>query len=313
MTFPHLIFFISAAILGVFIVITIRKESYRQLKADKLALRCAFVYLVPSCLINIRNLGSSIQSINRFLAFDFKYKIIIIHEDMPPLSQGRLQAVSEAPLHFRQVVLRPTKTYSNPSNSTDKVQNLLKTQRLAAQHVARFWVHSALLNEPKASVFADIDYVVRLDQNWAFTAPISRDFVQDFVLSGAQYGHFQQIGRDCSQDKNMSLRRLATSYIELNGISPKGGDLWRSIGNPKPACLPFFNTQLELINLRFFRSHSGVQDWIRVLDANGGIYSKAWGDNILRYITVALFAASDKVVKYDTDLASYKRISVSAL
>lgn len=291
-------------------VVAVRKESSRQLRADRLAQRCAFVYLAPSNYTNIRNLGSSIQSLNRFFKIDFKYKIIIIHEAIPPLLQGRLQAVSEAPLVFRQLTLQTSNRNSTPLNKTVTVRSQAEAKRQSVQHSVRFWAYTALLNDvARVPFFVDIDYVIRLDQDWAFTAPITQDFVKSFVLSGAQYGYLQDVREDCSKNASISLRHLATSYIELNGIFPRSRDLWAAIAeNPKQICLPYFDNHLEVINLRFFRSHSGVQDWVRVVDANGGIFTSGWNDPMLRYITVALYAASEKIIKYDLKSVPYKKI-----
>lgn len=309
-TIPHLIFLVALIVLSVLVVVTVRKESSRQLRADRLAQRCAFVYLAPSNYTNIRNLGSSIQSLNRFFKFDFKYKIIIVHETIPPLLQGRLQAISEAPLIFRQLILQLPNRNSTPLNKTVTVRTQAEARRQSLQHSVRFWAYTALLNDPtKAPFFVDIDYVIRLDQDWTFTAPITQDFVKSFVLSGAQYGYLQDARQDCSKNTSISLRQLATSYIELNGIFPRSRDLWSVIAdNPKKTCLLYFNNHLELINLRFFRSHSGVQDWVRVVDANGGIFTLGWDDPMLRYITVALYAASEKIMKYDVKSIPYRKI-----
>lgn len=309
MTIPHVIFLLALIVLSLLVVVTVRKESSRQLRADRLAQRCAFVYLAPSNYTNIRNLGSSIQSLNRFFKFDFKYKIIIVHETIPPLLQGRLQAVSEAPLIFRQYALHSPNSDSLPLNKTSAARAQSEAKKKSLQHSVRFWTHTALLNDPtKAPFFVDIDYIVRLDQDWAFTAPIAQDFVKNFVLSGGQYGYFRN-AQDCSKNSSISLRQLAMSYIELNGIFPRSGDLWSTIAeSPEESCLPYFDNHIELINLRFFRSHSGIQDWVRVIDANGGIFTSDWGDHVLRYITVALYAAREKVMKYDLKSVPYSKI-----
>lgn len=313
LTLPHVIFSVALVVLSVLIAVTVRKESSRQLEADHLAQRCAFVYLAPSNHTNIRNLGSSIQSLNRLFKLDFKYKIIIIHETIPPLVQGRLQAVSEAPLLFREFSLQRPNSELVLLNKTTVAYKPGEGKKQSIQLSGRFWAYTALLNDPaKAPIFVDIDYVIRLDQDWAFNAPIKQDFVREFVLSGAQYGHLENTHQDCSQNASNSLRQLATSYIELNGIFPRSRDLWSSIvESSEKSCLPHFENHLELINLRFFRSHSGVQDWIRVLDANGGIFTSGWGDHVLRFVTVALFAVPEKVTKFDVKLVPYTRIQGS--
>lgn len=314
LTAPHALFLFTLIVLTVCIIVTVRAETSRQLKSDRLAQRCAFVYLAPANVTNIGNLAASLKSLNSQGKFDFKYKIIIVHENIPPVTQGRLQAVSEAPLQFRHFTLRPridiTHTDKTRSNNAVGCDDTKRSKKLFCEHSARFWFYTAVTNDPiKLSPLKDIDYVVRLDSNWELKDKVKRDFFNDFVLSGAQYGYYQQIGQDCTPNATTSLKHLATSYVELNGITPRSVNLWTKIAHtPASLCLPYFHPRLEVLNLRFFRSHSGIQDWIRVVDTNGGIYSEGWKDHVLRFITVSLYAAPEKIVRYDTKIIPFQSI-----
>lgn len=338
LTIPHSLFVIALIILISFIAVTIRAETSRQAEADRLAQRCAFMYVVAQNDTNISDLQTSIQSLNRHVKFDVKYKIIIAHEDIPPVVQGRLQAVSETSLHFHQIELKPMRDRSDHvdadvdvtqrdgedgTNSTHNVTNIptaSQMKRRATQHINHFWFHTLLLNDAAktSQPFADIDYVVRMHQGWQFSADIPRDVLKDFVASGAQYGHHEGVGRICgssctSDSRISSLKELVTSYVELNGITPRSMQLWAPVIQfPSQHCLPFFNSYFEILNMRFFRSHSGIQDWIRVVDANGGMFGYGWSDRVLRYLTVALYAAPEKITKLDLASVPLRRIGNSS-
>lgn len=375
MTIPHAIFLVALIVLASFIIATIRAEQSRQRKIDHLAQRCAFVYLVSVNETNTTDLAKSLASLNKHFRFDFDYKIVIVHDDMPPVMQGRLQAVSEAPLDFRPIILHhvgtnskdhsswssshghstTTTTTSTTTNDTSSLADhqssttssslpaappynnmsmlsaqqqlrwtyldhvtTLNEENLQKQHLTRFWFYTACLNDPtRMSPLLDFDYIVRLDSNWHFSASVNRDFLRDFVQSGAQYGFFEKIGKDCTHNSTQPLQQLASSYVELNGITPRSMDLWSQVikvpsSNTAPVCLPLFAPQLEVINLRFFRSHSGIQDLLRVVDANGGIYTHAWKDSVLRFITVSLYAAREKITRYDKKIIPYQQLTPSS-
>lgn len=302
-TIPHLIALVSLLILGAYVVITIRSETARQQSSDDFARRCAFVYLVASNKTNVDNLGFSLQSLNKYVRVETNYRIMIVHEDIPPVVQGRLQSLSEASLHFHEFNLKGPSDFNN--SGTLPIHNG-EDARKKSQDMIRFWFYSAMLPEPsKAGLFAEIDYIVRLDSDYAFTGQISTDFLKDFARSGMQYG-YRRIGEECNWNKTYSLRHLAESYVELNGISPRSEDLWNSLVTTKRGeCLPKFENYFEVINLRFFKSHSGIQDWIKVVDTNGGIYRDGWDDSVLRFVTVALYAAPEKLVAYETSTIPY--------
>lgn len=302
-TILHLVSLVSIIVLIIYVSIAVRVENARQLRSEDLARRCAFVYLATSNHTDIDNLGFSLQSLNKYFKSDMKYKIVIVHEDIRPVVQGRLQSLSEAPIQFREFQL------AGPSNLnlSNEVPTFTKRSTWGYQKMIRFWFYSAILAEASTSApLTDLDYVVRLDSDSAFTGEINRDFIKDFVFSGAQYG-YQGIGKDCGENITFGLKELADSYVGLNGISPRSSRLWTSLmSSTSGYCLPKFENHFEIINMRFFRSHAGIQDWIRVVDGNGGIFRHRWGDAVLRFITVALYAAPEKLIKYDQKAIPYR-------
>lgn len=303
-TVPHLVSLVSLIILITYVSIAVRVENARQLRSEDLARRCAFVYLATSNHTDIDNLGFSLQSLNKYFKSDMKYNIVIVHEDIPPIVRGRLQSLSEVPIQFREFQLEGPSTL----NLSNEVPTFTKRSTWGYQNMIRFWFYSAMLAEASESApFTDLDYVVRLDSDSAFTGEISRDFIKDFIFSGAQYGYHQRIGKDCGENITYGLKELAKSYVELNGISPRSSRLWVSLINSTSGhCLPKFENHFEIINMRFFRSHAGIQDWIKVVDTNGGIFRHRWGDAVLRFITVALYAAPEKLIRYKQEAIPYR-------
>lgn len=302
-TIPHATVLFSLINLSVFVVATIYSENAHKLKVDELSQRCAIVYLAPSNNTNINNLGVSLKSLNLHFKSDMKYRIVILHEDIPPVVQGRLQTLSEMSLQFTKINLP---RYPNVTTS-DHLSMNHSSKDAVLQAVTRFWFYTAMLSDSDKSGLAGIDYIVRLDPNSAFTAPIPHDFVKNFVVSGAQYG-YQAINEDCIMNRTKDLKQLAISYVDLNGITPRSMDLWspitRSGENP---CLPYFKGPFEVINMRFFRSHSGIQAWIHVVDSNGGITRHQWRDASLRYLTVSLYATPEKLVRYSEKAVPYRQ------
>lgn len=284
-TLPHLIALISLSLLALFIALSLYTESDETFSTPS---RIAFLYLAHT-QTSIQNLAHSLQTLNQHAA-RMQYPIFILHTNLTPVSKGKLQSLSEAQLTFRHFHI----IQHEKSNAT------LTLNQLSMRAISRFWFQAILL---KTSIFSHFDYIIRLDPHAAFVADIRTDFMQTFIAKGLQYAYATKT-HTCNGNAT-SVRALATSYVELNGISPRAAQLWSAM--IRGVCVPAFGGAFEIMNLRFFRSHSGIRDWIGLVDTNGGIWREGWTDDVLRYVTVALYAAPDKVVRYDLDVVPYRR------
>lgn len=302
-TFPHLAALCALVILIIYAILNVNAEKARHEEAESMQQRCAFVYLANENRSDIENLKFSLKALNKNFKAAKRYEIVIVHENIPPVVQGKLQSISEARLDFRAYTL----TQPKELNLSDEVPTFTRRARWSYQNMVRFWFYTAMFAEPtKKGLLSDLDYIVRLDSDSAFTGSIKRDFIREFVVSGAQYGYYR-LGQDCRRNMSYGLRELAESYIELNGIKPRSTNLWKKVLETEPGgCIPAFDNHMEVLNMRFFRSHSGIQDWIRLVDSNGGIYKHGWGGAVLRFVTIALYAAPEKLVRYDNESIPYR-------
>lgn len=303
LTVPHGVAVACLFTLCALTVFVFHRENGQQLKPEDIIRRSAFVYLVGpgSNKTHINDLGYSLKKLNQFFNSRRRYRIIVAHDDIAPVVQGRLQAVSVTPVEFRKLELPGSPSLNMTLQEVvSQRETIRKRDPLGHQKLIRFWAYTAALADTtKTSVFADVDYIVRLDTDSAFMAPVTRDFVYDFVKSKAQYA-YKSTGQDCCGNRTATLKKLARSYVKMNGIRPRSIDHWARVIHPRSNdCLPMFESDLEVLNLRFFRSHSGIQSWIHSVDANGGIFNHLWTDSTLRYLTVALYAAPEKIVKLD--------------
>ncbi|KAI0563763.1 Glycolipid 2-alpha-mannosyltransferase [Gracilaria domingensis] len=288
-TLPHLAAFLSILSLCVVISYRLRQESLRQQEAPHLAERCAFAYVAAINRTNLKHLGLSLKSFNRHF-HPLPYKLLILHDGLPPVEQGKLQSLSEAPVLFRPLQQTLNRTTTHITLETDPNRT-------------RFWSYLALRQNDYLS---DIDFLIRLEPRATFASKIKFDFVRSFVANEMQYA-YPSLEKECSPNVTKSLRELAASYVELNGIRPRNEQLWSTIlkteSNP---CMPVFSNHFEVINLRFFRTHSGVQDWIRVVEQHGGVFHNGWYDGLLRYVTVAIYAAPSKTIRYGPERVPFK-------
>ncbi|PXF40823.1 hypothetical protein BWQ96_09481 [Gracilariopsis chorda] len=283
-TLPHLAALLSLLTLSIVVVHRLRVEAYRHKEAALLAERCGFTYLVSVNHTSLSDLGHSLKSFNSHFV-PLPYKILILHDGLPPVDQGKLQSLSEAPLQFRFLQHIVNRTKHNISLQ-------------GPENMIYFWSYLALRQN---DYLEDIDFLIRLEPSAVFTRRIRSDFVLSFVAHGLQYA-YPSLHRDCSPNVTQSLKELAVSYVGLNGIQPRNVPLWNTIlTSHAKSCIPYFNNHFEIINLRFFRTHSGIQDWIRAIETHGGIFHNGWHDGLLRYVTVALYAAPSKTAKYGTD------------
>lgn len=89
------------------------------------------------------------------------------------------------------------------------------------------------------------------------------------------------------------LEKLVKDYVRRNDITPKSPKRWKKTFSKQSVFT--YSNNLEISSIEFFRRPEVVKFNAEILNSLG-IFKYRWGDAILRYITLTLFAAEDEVL-----------------
>lgn len=287
---------------------------YQMSKADALrfsesksTLSTAFVYLASSEPKDLRNLAYSLRSLDENYNLRAGHRVVIVHDSISTSKQHNLQSNFSSHLEFREVSIELPKPLYDHYNLSYVEPPFRKRGKWSYQNMCRFWF--AALGDTKKTPLGDIDILIRLDTDSAFSlGRIDRDFVADFIGAGRRYGYIR-IEKECDMENGdlaKSLKDMALSYVELNSIRPKSSELWGQVIRQTGTCIPSFANHFEIMDLRFWRTHQGIQDWRDVVEKNGGIYTHGWGDGQLRFITAAMHVGPAELVHIPKTRLSYQ-------
>lgn len=270
----------------------------RRVSQSKSLLSTAFVYLASSEPKDMRNLAYSLSNLDENYNSKAGHRVVVIHDSISLVTQNKLQNNSTSHLEFRKVSLELPEDLYNQYNLSSINPPFSKRGKWSYQNMCRFWF-AGITDDSKKSPFIDIDILIRLDTDSAFSlGELDRDFVADFIGGRRRYGYLR-IEKECDKDENdlaRSLKQMVTSYVDLNGIRPKSLDLWSQVLRQKGNCVPSFASHFEIMDLRFWRTHQGIRDWRDVVEKNGGIFTHGWGDGQLRLMAVAMHMGPAELV-----------------
>lgn len=320
LTLPHGAALLSLIFLFCHVVWIIRLDTITQAESEAFARRCAFVYNAPNNQVNFSRFRKSLTSLNTHFNYHLPYHVIILHHSIPPVTRGHLQASSERLVSFRHLKQQQRQpqfyTIGNTSTLvvTDRLSRKLKKNEMSpvkskSNIGINNWSLTQFIQLCKGRILSDIDYIVQLKTDGIFKSQVKKDFIQTFARDQFQYA-YQTTSNECSANKVNNISQLTHSYVELNGIIPRNSHLWLQFSKAAHHnCIPKFTGHFQVINLRFLRSHTGIQDWIRVVEKNHLLFPSPDDLGILHFITMALYSVTDKVAKYDFNVVPFHKNS----
>lgn len=153
----------------------------------------------------------------------------------------------------------------------------------------RFWF-KILFELPQLEGY---EYIMRLDDD----SEVLGDWLNVFDEMRRKRAVYFANNKDADVEKTlpglMKLQHLALKYIFFNNITVKQPEMIRE-GFGDDSILNYFNN-FEVTKTEFFRRQQ-VRHWIAEVDRTNGIFKYRWGDSVLRYITLAMFAESSEVL-----------------
>ena len=153
----------------------------------------------------------------------------------------------------------------------------------------RFWFKLLFEFTPLQSY----DYVMRLDDDSQMQDRWFNVFDEMRKKNAVYFANDLDVDIETQLPGTMKLKDFTLNYIEKLRIVPKQKEtLEYGFGN---TYLRSYFNNFEVVQLKFFRQIS-VRQWTDAVDRSHGIFLYRWGDAVLRYITVSIFANAEQVL-----------------
>ncbi|UJR19890.1 hypothetical protein I4U23_023023 [Adineta vaga] len=166
------------------------------------------------------------------------------------------------------------------------------------QLMIRFWV-KLLFELPQLQQY---DYMMRLDDDSQIMNNWFNVFDEMRRKRAVYFANDIRIDEERLLPGTMKLQPVTLEYPKTNNITAKQPEMLRQ-AFADDHILSYANN-FEVLQLEFFR-RSDVRQWIEMIDQTHGIFKYRWGDAILRYLTIALFADQQEVLHRSDYSLSY--------
>jgi hypothetical protein len=157
------------------------------------------------------------------------------------------------------------------------------------QLMIRFWF-KILFELPQLQKY---EYIMRLDDDSKITGKWINVFDEMRSKNAVYFANNLDMDEERQLPGTMKLKRVTLEYQKQTNIMIKQPEMLRNAFGDN-FIRSYFNN-FEVLKLEFFRRQN-VRHWIETVDQTFGIFKYRWGDAILRYITIALFAEQHKVL-----------------
>jgi hypothetical protein len=238
---------------------------------------------------NYAHLALILSSIDKYLLDNHENHVIILHTGYPfsidislILSSTKRQVVFRNVDHAFTSFPAGFKPYSTEPTWS-------KRNKWSYHHMIRFWFKLVF----ELSEVQQYDYIMRLDDDSKLLGIWFNVFTMMHEKNAVYFANKQFIESENGLPGTMNLKEVCLAYKEKANIS---------LENRKKLELAFvkngirgYYNNFEIMKTHFFR-RTDVREWIEMIDATHGIYKYRWGDAILRYLTLTLFAKSEQIL-----------------
>ena len=236
-----------------------------------------------------RRLVSRLQLLDKNLGDNHSTPLLLLYTGRP--NEAHLRAMSNVirrSLMFLDVT-RLFKLFPSDFDPCQARSTFRHRGKWNYQQMIRFWF-KILFEMPQ---FYRYEYIMRLDDDSRVLSPWINVFEEMRARKAVYFANQIDVDEEKQLSGTMKLKYLTLRYINETNIAVKQPALLRE-GLGQDSLRTYFNN-FEVMKLEFFRRES-VREWIETVDRTHGIFLYRWGDAILRYITMALFAEPNEVL-----------------
>ena len=153
----------------------------------------------------------------------------------------------------------------------------------------RFWF-KLIFELPQLQEY---DYVMRLDDDSRLTGSWFNVFDEMRAKNAIYFANNMDVDCEKQLPGTMLLKQITDQYIQQNKIEVKQPDMLRNAFS-NDTVRNYYNN-FEVVKVEFFKRED-VRRWVEAIDATQGIFKYRWGDAVLRYLTMAIFAEKQAVL-----------------
>ena len=224
--------------------------------------------------------------------------VVIFHEpnDLSIVSMAKLSNCTDRATQYAEVDFTSFPQGFDPEKEESRWQ---KRSKWGYSQMIRFFI-SGLWQHP---VIGGYDSVMRLDADscWSEISRINPEQpIYPYLPDGVVYQR-NRGGKDGGYVCE-GLYDFTSKYISTSGIAVANPELWQKFEKTwieEGECLGFSNN-FEITNVQFMQQ-SATREWHEAVTERPpfGVYRHRWGDALVRYLTLALFAPPSRILYHN--------------
>jgi hypothetical protein len=157
------------------------------------------------------------------------------------------------------------------------------------QLMIRFWF-KLLFELPQLQQY---EYIMRIDDDSQIRGKWMNVFDEMRNKSAVYFSNVLDKDLEVQWPGTMKMKQAIIDYINQNNITPKQPEIINNAFGDN-IVLNYYNN-FEITKVKFFQ-RKDVRHWVDFIDSTYGIFKYRWGDAVLRYLTLALFAEKQEVL-----------------
>ena len=238
---------------------------------------------------NLTILGLRIGELDKTVDDQFRTPVIVFHQGYLGQEEFReIHRYTQRSIIFRNVDEHFSKFPAGFDPYLNQPNWAIRT-KWGYHHMIHFWF-KIVFELPEIQPYK---YIMRLDYDSRLFGNWTNVFTLMKTNHSVYMANFETLDYEWQLRGTLKLKDLALEHIRRHGLV---------IQNPRNFERAFTNetartywNNFEIAELQFFRREN-VTDWVNAVIESQGIYKYRWGDAILRFLTLAIFARDDQVL-----------------
>lgn len=245
--------------------------------------------LLSSSDEDMHNVQLAIRSFDKHIQDNLTTPFLIFQEgDMSAEQQQNLRDASTREITFPFVNLS---MYPTGFEGESETNNLFrKRSKFGYQQMCRFWISRIWTHEALREI--NCKTVMRMDADSCFWEDMD---VSDALprLNSEEEVYRANVIRNEKGVYIEGLWDLTQQYVKDNNLVPRNTELWSRANETfqQTGSLPYVYNNFEIAKVSFFLREDVMDYQKRVAEEEPfGVFRRRWGDAVVRYLTLALFA-----------------------
>jgi len=240
---------------------------------------------------NYKKLAERLSLLDQSLSNEYQSDIMIFHTSYPYSSDissiinstKRRVIFHNVDREFSSFPLRFDPYSTDPTWS--------KRGKWNYHHMIRFWF-KLIFEIPEIQHY---EYIMRLDDDSKLLGTWMNVFRIMRERNAVYFANSKSSDSENGLPGTMKLKDICLNYLKTIKMNTSSNIETKLEGAFSQNSVTTYYNNFEIVNIQFFRQ-PGVRHWIEMIDETHGIYKYRWGDAILRYILLIIFAEPNQIL-----------------